>query len=70
MNEEQLEELRKNGISCKCEYVELLREFHITFTKENKHYRRVIPVDKLIDYFGKTYVDLIIQEAEYNLLDH
>ncbi len=70
MDNEHFMELKEKGISCKCEYIEVLREYHITFSKDNKHYKRIIPIDDMIDYFNKSFITKIILEAEFELLNH
>lgn len=71
MELEQILELKQKGIECTCEYVEPLREYHINFSKGNRHYKKIIPIDEtLINTFSKSIISMIILDAESNLLDH
>ncbi len=62
---------KKTGIKSKMVYVEELREYHIEFTKDNRHYKRIIPIDSIFPSipFPQTYVHNLIEEAE-NVLNH
>lgn len=70
MDNEYFMELKEKGISCECEYIDTLREYHITFSKDNKHCRKIIPIDDVIPYFSKSFITKITLEAEFELLNH
>lgn len=70
MDNEYFTELNEKGISCKCEYIDELREYHITFSKDNKHCKRIIPIDDMFYYFSKSIITKITLEAEFELLNH
>ena len=71
MDNEQLLELKQKGIECYCEYIEPLREYHIVFSKDNRHYKKIIPIDDtLINTFSKSIISMVILEAEVKATHH
>ena len=69
-----MEELIKlcveKGIRVEIENIETLRGIGITFSKENKYFRRIIIYDEIFDMkYINSYINNLIKEAE-NELNH
>ena len=65
--DEQLLELKTKGIEARIECDEILREIHITFSKNNKHYKRIFTYEDYINNCFKSIITKAMVEAEVEL---
>lgn len=63
---ELIEKCLERGIDVKITTEEILREIHVTFSKDNKHYRKIFPYNET-PILPRTFINSLVLEADRNL---